>query len=72
MRDSMAKHKSKFVTFEGGQEIGIKFADDVRSSSCERVRGSTLFSFRGFCGRAMVRRGFRLVFCANTSMAIAL
>ena len=29
MRDSMAKHKSKFVTFEEGQEIGIQFGDEV-------------------------------------------
>ena len=30
MRDSMAKHKSKFVTFEEGEDIGILFADEVR------------------------------------------
>lgn len=29
MRDSMAKHKSKFVTFEKGQIIGIVFEDTV-------------------------------------------
>eukprot|EP00750_Incisomonas_marina_P010030 INCI16218.1.p1 GENE.INCI16218.1~~INCI16218.1.p1 ORF type:complete len:852 (-),score=169.02 INCI16218.1:334-2889(-) len=29
MRDSMAKHKSKFVTFEKGQVIGIVFEDTV-------------------------------------------